>query len=1024
MVPKPKSQSLLVTILESLRLKLAKSFSPAFVSDVYSKISSYEDVDDLLASSYFQNIAWKFFHADVTNNHLELILLMAFYEFEYLNSANCFLIMAEDQSRLKDLLLRVLQSTLVHQEANSRLEAAAFLFLSAQMRYDSSLLLQCKLYPKWIETVPKPFMSQLLGEPKEDVGPIEHFLYFTICASISLDVLRETFHPFRISARLAHNDVEPHPRIQKLASMLSDVLYGEEDGKSFLLKKVLLQSHEIASFYDVIHAPSKYDVDREKFISCLSGLDQAKLEEIAVSLGYEGELSLDFLPHVIAEIVLGHNLSTVSCSTLTEHELFDYFEESTGYPLSVPLSMPTTKQNFLTSIKEKAVLDMSKNINTHMINCLNRLTITDPSNENGIRGSSKYFLRPSGFLVEGASAKLSMKKLFPDIKPGERVVLLEMQKPNKYDSSYRMQKYGIFTARVARVISASDESITIGWKFPGFEKRFNAMVRLPQSFSALEALEKAIGEYTEDLTLKATGDKNQLNLEVSVDSVAYETLLEITTLPPIKKRRSGSITQDVFDYNGSKVVLGKKYQALLGPQAKVLLDMVTLKTVHFPGSSNEFFPAVVEFLQVVSQNWPKEKCLIVVPHAAAVQLFPVCENLLLLKYRDASEIARANQLRDSLLGRVSKLAAHLGLGQYDFGSSVRNALMLYHCHVKPRWEQYLGQLAKLKENAVKYPFHKEEAGDGEHLEQLLLRVVDHYASIKAIFAELQQIAPLSLDCTADDIHVFLAKQKRHVVAAVEDAATLACKFDRIVLFGGVPESQVPVLRSQPRLVAVFGMGYLAPGKSENLPNAASGAVSRTEIARLYGEKGVGIRSYNLGLKYAVQNVSVPFSSHQVNVEEAKYCVYLFQYLRLLGYPHHRILVVVNSPFMYKLIEEVLEEQKIGRNSTACDDRRGFRFGWPLLQHMQAVFPADYVIVSTHGDMSFRKWNNALRSAALGFYSVGSTAIGRIQNGPFELYTGGSFVRGTDHRENSECYVIEDAAHMGEYIAQMTKARTA
>lgn len=1018
---KTESLSPSVNALQALRLKPPKSFSPAFVTDVYGAVTTFEDIHDLLASGYFKNIAWKFFHADVTNNHLELILLMAFYEFEFLNMDNCLKEMAKDHKKLGDLLLRALQSTLRHQETNFRLEASVFLFLSSQVRYNSSTLLQCKLYCKWIKTVSERFVSQI-SAGSEDLSTAEHLLYFAICGSIFLEEIKSVFRPLRISARLAHGEV-PHSRILKLASMLSSVLYEAEDGKPFIEIRIALRKHGVSCLNSVVYAPSRYDVDREKLITDLSDLPQEKLEEIAASLGYEGVKGTDILPHVITEIVSGHSSPIPSSSDLTEREIFDELEENEACLFVPPLRLPTTKKNILRLLKDKAVLELSRNINTHGINCLGRLTITDPANENGIRGSSKYFLKPLAISVEGASAKISTKKPMPDMAPGERVMLLEMQKPNKFDLTNRMRKYGIFTARISRVTSISaGGSFNVVWKFPGFEKRFNAILRLPQNFTVVETLENVISESGEDsASLSSEVEDNDLALNFAVEGIAYETLLRESQLLPPKKRKTESGPVDVIDYNRSKVELRSGKANLTGPQAKILLDMVTSKSIHVPGDPSKFFPVVEEYLRVLSQNWAKERCLIVVPHLSAVQLLPLSDRLRVLRYRDPSAITKTNRLKADYLSRVAKLAAHLELEEYNFERNVRTALMFYHCHVKPRWENYLGQLKPLKESASKYPFSKMDFGN-DSLKDSLLQVVDHYASVKGIFSQLQQLAPLSLDPSDDDIHLFLAHNERYVVASVEDAATLSTKFERVIVLAGDPGSVIPALRSKPSLLAVLGIGYLPPTEHERVWGLDL-VDARDEIARLYGEEGTA-HNYNPGLKFAVQNITVPPSPKQVNIEEAKYCVYLFQYLRLLGYPHHVILIAVWSPYMHKLIEEILEEQKIAHNSTPCDDRHGFRFGWPIIQLARSVFPADYLIVSTHGSLSFRGWDDSIRAARFGLYTVGASGVGKIKSGPFELYTGGIYGRETDDRENSASYVMEDSEHMGDYIRQMTHARTA
>lgn len=1018
---KKKPGTQLVALLDSIVSKPPKKFSPHLISDVHAAVSSAQDIDDLLASGYFDTVAWKFFHADITNNHLELVLLMVFYEYEVLRTDHCFRCMVRDASKLQDLVLRSLQSTLVHAEEQSGLEAAAFLFLSVLVRFDQTFLARCKLYEKWISSVPERLFDKFLSGDTDELSILEYFLYFAIYGSLHVGDIRIKFHLLRFSCSLADVDLDSYTRASKLSEFLSIVLYGSEDGQCFPKCQLTLKNLALSSLDSVIYAPSKYDVDRENFVETLLQMNVDVLHNAASALGYTGKAnSVAFLSLVIADIVLGR-MSDLSLFKFTETEVFDYFEQNSVCKLSPPLSLPqnTSAEGHLNKIETDCKLEMAKKINTHLVNCLERLTITDPANENGIRGTSKYFSKISGISVAGVTANLKIKPQWSsDVKYGDRVMLLEMQKPNKYDAHTRMKKYGIFTARISRVISA-DEGLCVEWKYPGFETRFNAVIRLTEDFSAIEAFEEVsheahgacqfLMEKEEDLNTTFTMD---------CDCVLVEILQKVTG----EKRTA----DEAFEHRGSKITLRNRkvnVNAFLNEQqTDILLHMLTQKRILVSGKPNSGFLEVLSlFLQVLSDNWPQEKCLIVVPNRAALRLV----DSRVARFRDGAEIARIEEKKTLLLAQVGSISQLLGLEEYDFTSSIRNALMLYHCHVEPRWKDFLGQLTKTKDSIARYPFKKMEFGD-ETVEQMLLQVVEHYASVKRIFAELQEMEPLFLvdmQSQKNDIHLYLAKRAKYVAASVTDVAALEEKFENVVLFGALPTSVVPILRSNPHRLCIFGAPFL-PTLEEKALSTIVGV--RPEIARFYTSSEVIVpeQKYNPGIKYNIQNVHVPEAQMQVNVEEAKYCVYLFQYMRLLGYPHHKILICVHSPYMMRMIEEILEEQKIAPEDLPCDEKTCFRFGWPLLQSLQTAFPADYVIVSTHGAPSFREWKNAFEAARLGFYTVGSSAWGKVKSGPFELYTGGSYLRGTDDRKKAQSYVMENAQHMGEYISQMTDARCA
>lgn len=106
------------------------------------------------------------------------------------------------------------------------------------------------------------------------------------------------------------------------------------------------------------------------------------------------------------------------------------------------------------------------------------------------------------------------------------------------------------------------------------------------------------------------------------------------------------------------------------------------------------------------------------------------------------------------------------------------------------------------------------------------------------------------------------------------------------------------------------------------------------------------RAFNPGF---VETASVISCSGQI--ENAEYCVLLFQYMRLLKYPAHRITILVSTPRHQAIVKEILHNlcgEKVARDG---DD---FQYGWPAgveLNGDNRVRVNDYAIISLFDELN-------------------------------------------------------------------------
>lgn len=976
-------QSLAATVLE-LKTRPPKKFSPNVVAHVYSKVHAAPQIADLLAADYFA-VVWRFFHADVTNSHLELLLQIAAYELA-LARCSCVARMEQEPDKLGLLLARVLQSTMGHRDAQARLECSSLVFLAALVQHKPQLVQGHPLYEKWIAAALHHYTALDLAISSQHADVVECFLHFCILAAISADGVAQKLAS--ICLPVYFYDPELNYRIQRLADLLSLVLY-QRDSARFSKFQALLKQHNLALPTEIRFASLGLDVSWNTLEKALSKLTLDQLRLVASSLGYGGDS-----PSAICQLALGGRLQLerlVQLQHFSEVDIFDLFEPNPSVFYTPDIALPQCiNASMPQSLAAKVSYNFLQSVNTHILSAFQR---SSGDHDQILNCTSKYFSRIENISVSGSKARLQLTKpnFTSDLHAGDVLVLLELQKPNKFSAASRMIKYGVSAAQVARLTDAG-ESPAIVWAFDGFEDRFNAVVKLPSNLD----LSESIGDYS-DLPDVFTSDYHLENCSFTLERVNFEDV----------KNLEGVTAEDdlKFSFHNCTVALAPGKELLPEDRAKALLTMVSSRRLII--ESDLCDPDLIStFLGTLHRNWPEQTCVVLLDNEATIELLqPNTPRT----YKDVLSNFEAQKAFDrigSLLQKVSDLSVKLGLEEYGFDVSLRNALMLYEAHVVPKWKAYLKQLSK-GSPVSKYPFAEIESSDDRA--ESLRKVVDHYEELQQLFSDIQSYLPLDkvnrdkpMQWDYDQTKNLLARGAKFVICAL-NSPRLSRSFNNAIVSsetGLLAASKVNLLR-----LVLFEAVHL-PAKTPRVSISAI-AIPDTTVR-------------NPGFTFSAQQVVVPDSSANVNVAEAQYCLAMYQYMRLLGYPHGRILIAYSSPYMKVLLEEMLRELKINIGELPQDSDK-FAFGWPILQSTTELSPCDYLLVSLHGS-TYRQLVNVSLGGKKGLYLVGAkTPLPfKIKSGEFQIQVGGYYGKPAAH--DASCYVMEGPDHLAEYVVEMTKTR--
>uniref|UniRef100_A0A060TB77 ARAD1D32934p n=1 Tax=Blastobotrys adeninivorans TaxID=409370 RepID=A0A060TB77_BLAAD len=411
------------------------------------------------------------------------------------------------------------------------------------------------------------------------------------------------------------------------------------------------------------------------------------------------------------------------------------------------------------------------------------------------------------------------------------------------------------------------------------------------------------------------------------------------------------------------------------------------------------------------------------------------------------------ELRGSLLGKVDRLAKAMAVSGAH-GDSCETAEYFYQAHVKP-----------VKDSGKQVPLQGHSWEDVDKLFKDLreirpLELVKHAEGRQQYFAQtcpvIAMTAPEAIewrtklsrwDIEFDSVVVVEAGQLSELTTVL----TIPNTVSRVVLIGDETHV-VPTTTVRDEVDLVLDHGY---GVSQSLFSRLvrlgvprvhlSEVVDLEKCLTLSIHRGHADASANSGLGYTFQVIDVTDGVEErmdgvvQNAAEAEYAVWLYQYMRLLGYPAHTIAIVTTTHGQRQLVQDILDTRARG---TIVDREIFGAPGLVATVHEYQGISHDYVISSTvftrtpldyptqHREQAVR---GALAGARKGLYVLARKEVieatelkdlvaqspdNKLAVVPRELY-------GKSRRQWNDCtgaVAMENVDHLGMYVRQMTGQR--
>lgn len=986
----PASKKSLVAVLSAQRHRPPKKFLSSLITDVYDKVKSHTDLDNL-QEAYLQNVAWKFFHADVTNNHVELILAIVIYSSVVGRSQSQWTLLSLDSEKLNTLLQRVLQTTLnALDELIVDFEYLSYLFLSVVLRNDPESLLKHELFDRWLDFVLDSYTEHFLsGEFSVTSAKTASALVYLlgVARAEKVDAITEAVDSKCFLSVFANCE---DPQLKHLIDIQSD------DPSISQFSKLQEKARDLG-FGLLGDCLLPYDVKRSDLVESLVDLDIEKLKQLATLAGYEGETEdLDFL----AGVIIRNAVPQLKEQSISELELLDLFNHTPTLGLQIPSYFAL--DDHLKTWK----FELFSSINRHLQQCLQRLNIT----KDGIQGTSKYYSAVEKSEGKGSDLELSLLSGRKDVRQGDYVVLLYLEKPVKHEHFSRVCKYGLMKARLVEVKAVSQKTLTVS--LAEENRPYNGLITLPslQNIRLLPSFEMSNIDLLKSKTVERLWKVNGI----------HESFITSN-----KKRKKDTENLTIIEYKASKFELSDSDKSLSEDHSRALLEILSSLVSYInclPHSGGDTL--VRTFLQTIYLNQGvSDRCLVILPTNLHLERFTITDRLLSVTYK-CGDIRSTRLKADELLRHVGEVATFLQLDDFDFTSSLRNAIVFYDSQIKPRWDGYLKTLKETIPSVSKYPFASLQFEKDTPVKIALDAVVKHYHHIKGTFAQIQRLLPLDkadIERYPDDAEKAISSLHPFVVCSSDSIHLVGNNYKHVVSFVGA-ETEAVVTQDTEKVVF---LGETSSLDLQPLVSLEELNTVRPEIAGLVGRRTTAEPSYNPGLQKTTTMIKVPSSEKQVNVDEAAFIVGLYQFMRLLGYHHEDISLVVTSPYMKLLVEEILEGKEVRKGSHP--NTSSFEFGWPVIQlASEPLAPSKYVLFSTHGDLSFKDFKKAVISSSLGFYAFGSLVIPPFDKpSTLSIYTGANLLENTDDRETGQKHhIIDDSEHMANYVDQILQAKKA
>lgn len=459
---------------------------------------------------------------------------------------------------------------------------------------------------------------------------------------------------------------------------------------------------------------------------------------------------------------------------------------------------------------------------------------------------------------------------------------------------------------------------------------------------------------------------------------------------------------------------------------------------------------VAHIIYILTKNFSAEKTLIISKRKHSIEnvfqelvsmgIDPT--HLLLLGQKGLFGYEHMLSIKSELLDQISRLAVYLGFSN-GYGNSCSTALLFWKKIILPLMEEQ-------NEDKLKGLISFFNLSSKEMLNSKLLSIFDKLGLLEPLEVlrgtyrqdwMSRSKGTQVIGCDIKDIPHILSKNINYKNIVIMDSESIPeaqstalfhSGIQRLILLGDerVPTESGTYSRTNCHQ-SLFSRLLLLPKGSAPIYEITDYDDYRPEL----GPRNTGshvIRDFNPGLLYVSQFLNISGTEEMnesydySNLEEAKYAVLLYQYLRLLGYPNEKISICTPYHAQCAIISKLLS-----RNLS--DDLRKKIFGMPSVGVSGHLPDNDYVLFS-----AVRSSTSNLAcilpekpSAKLGFYMIGNQSIfgsneqvldiiSHQKDGILQVVVGELF--SLPERKNTKGIPIVGLEHLDQYVREMTNQR--
>lgn len=828
---------------------------------------------------------------------------------------------------------------------------------------------------------------------------------------------------------------KPSTSLQDLFYQLQQIIFKLHRENPKLLAFFLapsIQSYSKTSLRDFLDL--KFS-ESELYDICLQILQEKRLFLVSDFLDDDCVDKKELLLSIILEEILNPNDISGLGKEPTEVEIVDDFETKPKTPSIIdliPLQMPirncicVSSQDYTRRTESNLKSRFVKELNIHLLTVLNRMKI-DSSLK--FQGSSKYFHSIKSIdNLDINTFKLSTNT--PLEYSDGTILILELVQPNKFSKFTRVRDFGLNLLRVASIKStdkkAKISNFTIecnSVEIESFESRVNFIVTLPKSSTtkAVKVLQNSLNDPYKSVIKSIS----QEIIETEISELDSET--EDSTMPENKRRRT---SEKVPEKSSSTTTF--KGLTLNKDQNSVLTSIRSNKItiIDYKRSTG-----VRSILKVALEFHKHERWLVIVPSTAYLRQFldqKVSVTSSYFKYGLESEKAAC---KDAVQNSILIITSMFD----DTNTEITNAQILeyYEKEIKQLWKAHLLRNRDCVDDLLdKFPFrevipklsNKFNPVPATFQESVAMYkgIIQHIKFIKMMFPIWKKLKDPK---GSSEVFGYLLNKYSSIIT-YDDYLGLVSQgetvkpFDNVVIINGKAESLSVIERvnefSIKRLV--IAGGYLFEGlqqcevmKLQEKYNIRSQFLQKDNLNVHFSEN---LPQFNPGFAYNMQ-----FVETGDNIEEAEFCVLLFQYMRLLGYPSDKIGIKVRSEYQKVLVEEIVATKCAVIDSKSTS----FRFETPSVVFSEDRYNAeyfDYTIVSLHSGRArpFPRISGCLGNYIVGQPNQRTTRIQFPSETTLQICAGENYY--TKQRTNNQKYSMEGKQHLELYVTQMTKARLA